>query len=496
MKPVNAVTDRTNITPYGRFSRAITGLLGAVVLAVLGVWLISKNYQGWEFLAALVAGLVAVQFFHNPRAIFFGLLAFPLVVSEVSNDILFSSTRTPIYAFKVFNLLNLYDLAFFLLLGLWFINALRHKTLRLNRPLDLPMLGFLFVTLLACINGLFFQAQEQRLIFYELINISRFALVYFLTSRFLQGEKDIRRVLALWIVCAALMGGYGLVRFFSGAGVDIYGHGQRILFADPGINTLLMIATLSLMGIWGMRQPWKSRSVLFVLLLPAFASFIFSYRRGMWLGVLAGLWVIWRLAQRQERMTFVKNMGVLIILAVIFMMALRTFQPQVVQSLQYGINRAQSIGTGTQDSSNYYRIIDAQNALESIRHYPVFGLGLGGYYDIFYGQETSHAYQVAKLNNVSHNFYLFLWMKMGVFALFFFLWIIVVTLRLGLSGLTLASPGFRRQAMVFFMAVVITFLVVLLTGPLLLFAGGAVVFGSALAIMDQLATQKPYVGKP
>jgi len=31
---------------------------------------------------------------------------------------------------------------------------------------------------------------------------------------------------------------------------------------------------------------------------------------------------------------------------------------------------------------------------------------------------------------------------------------------------------------------------------LLLFAGGAVVFGSALAIMDQLATQKPYVGKP
>jgi len=464
-------------------------LLGTAAV-VLAAWLVERDavFTWGVYLLPLLAALLAALLF-KPRLLLYVLLLFPLLVAEVSNDTLFASSRTPVYAYKLFGLANVYDFLFFALVAVWLLGRIRDRRLRFDRPFDLPLLGFLAVTTVALVSGLLFHFEERRLIFFEFINITRFAWIYFLTLDLFLDLKDYRRLLKFWFLCAAAVGFMGLFRFLSGAGVDLYGEGHNLIFVDPGFNALLLTGVLAVVGLWGVRSRGGVAWRYWLLLLPALVSLIFSYRRGIWLGTLTGAALLWLLAKSGDRWKVALNTAMLTLLAVLFIFSLQPFQPKVAKSLEYGLTRVQSISELETDASNIYRVVDMQNAWESIRHYPLLGLGLGGYYAILYGHESNHAYRVAKLNNVSHNTYLFLWMKMGLFSLACFLWLMIAAVRLGCHGLQGSWSGFQRQAGAFSLSLLVTFLLVLVTGPLLLYSAGAVIFGANLAFLTRLAAE-------
>ncbi|MBK9051483.1 MAG: O-antigen ligase family protein [Chloroflexi bacterium] len=88
----------------------------------------------------------------------------------------------------------------------------------------------------------------------------------------------------------------------------------------------------------------------------------------------------------------------------------------VTGQLDLVTQRVASITDTQADSSNYFRLFDTENALKSIYESGTLGLGFGSRYEIVTTVYWLNEF-ISHVSRASHNSYLYVAMKMGLFGL-------------------------------------------------------------------------------
>jgi len=153
--------------------------------------------------------------------------------------------------------------------------------------------------------------------------------------------------------------------------------------------------------------------------IPLLYVIIFSYRRAQWVGLIFSAGLLYLGASKQIR----KKM-------VLLMLGILLIGSAVAVTAGLDADKAARIGSrigsifDSKQSSNVYHVLESRQVLKDLSGSPLFGLGLGSKHSPLglYENDVVPA-------NVVHNTFLYVWMKMGLPGLLFFLWAAVMFIR-------------------------------------------------------------------
>ncbi len=309
---------------------------------------------------------------------------------------------------------------------LWIFVVLLVKDFLLERnPLALrlkPLGLFALLLLFAAVAGLL-RGNDPVMIRVDFMNFLFPVLCFYLCVQVLQTEAHIRHLLAV-LVAAALVKSLILLAFYlSGRGWPYDNNPETgFLIATMDSADLLVFITLLLAGIslWAHRRVRPGAAWLLALgALPLLLVVLFAYRRAQWVGLAAsfGLLFWWAQAVAKKRLAVLSLC--LLVLGAGVVMAVGGGHEKLARIAQ----RTLSILDKKQDS-NVYHLLESQQTLKDIAPTPMRGLGLGGRHSPLGLYEEDEV-----PTNIVHNTWLYIWMKMGLPGLLFFIWASVAYLR-------------------------------------------------------------------
>jgi O-antigen ligase len=269
--------------------------------------------------------------------------------------------------------------------------------------------------------------------------------------------REVQKFIKLSLVMAAFVGVYGILRYLLGIGKEFMDH--LMIYYDIAdsivlYSAMLLIASLAIEG-----TVTKGKAFLTTALtIPMIFTFLFSYRRGAWVGFFAGLlFLIFLYPERPRlrrlilRRVFVPAIVMILVIAAV--PALRS------SGLDFVMTRVYSIFDVSEDPSNVFRIMDAMNALNSFIHHPIVGVGAGGRYDLEFTSERVLMSFMEEVNRTSHNGYLYILFKTGIIGFFIYVAVYAKFLRQWFEARTRSASPTERTALMAAGAIVIAILV-------------------------------------
>lgn len=402
--------DRKVIIPFG---------FAVMVLAAIGV--AAPPYSA----AAVLAGVTGVfLLIARPDVAFAAYFAVQALVSE---DILLVTEKLYPTIYRV-NLpyigLNVFEVGLLLLLA---ITLLQRGGRFYGTALDLSVWFFGLSCAMGYLTCVWMYGDPARL--FEPRRILHFFIAYFLTVNLIRTKESLQLFLLIYFTAVILKSIQGIALFNAGEGLQIKWR-IRAIFTGWGdsLNFVTYLLFLTTFILAGLRFPFKR---LFLWSSPlVLYGFLFSYKRAYYVAILAGLGALFFMLGRRARIRF-------ILLGLVGAVLLTGLITAAGQWEAIGM-RVASIFEPAKESSANYRIIEYRNALISIRHNPVFGIGLGGVMPmVIYIPRTN-------LLGV-HNTFLWVAVKMGAFGFFTYLLLNFVFVKhLLRQNRSLADPFLRN----------------------------------------------------
>ncbi len=238
-----------------------------------------------------------------------------------------------------------------------------------------------------------------------------FAMSYFVIINTVETKKQLKFLLYLFVIAAALSAVYGIYQYIFG---DVYSQAwldsemfedikMRVYstFENPNVygEYLILVIPIAVGLMWTEKGFWKKLFLLGVVGITTLAM-VLTFSRGCWLGILFALALLAIIIDRR-----------FILLGVVALLAMPFVLPETI------INRFMSIGDMS-DSSTSYRVYIWMGTLAMLKDYWFCGVGLG---------ETSYntIYPLYSYNNIeaphSHNLYLQFVSQFGIIGLITFL---------------------------------------------------------------------------
>jgi O-antigen ligase len=332
----------------------------------------------------------------------------------------------------------------------------------LKEPLATSMLAMFAVWIFSLVHGLL-AGNDPYYALREFRNEAYFVLTYLMVVTAC-GLKDIRLFIKTSLLVAFGVGVYGLVRFVRGVGIDFMDH--VIVFYDITDSVLLYLVMLLIAAFAAEGLLKRKTLIVGLLLFPVALTFLFSYRRGAWVGLIAGLlFLLARHAGRfRLRRLFAWRVWVPVVAIVIVVSAIPAIRDQ---GLNFAVTRAYSIFDVSEDPSNVFRILDAMNALTAFAHHPLFGVGAGGRYDLEFASNQPVMMEfMDHVSNASHNGYLYVLFKAGMVGFVAYCMVFVQFFRRWLSARKLSATPYERALLTAVGAFVVAVLVNNMTEPL------------------------------
>jgi O-antigen ligase len=222
-----------------------------------------------------------------------------------------------------------------------------------------------------------------------------------LMLRWLKTERDIWRMVAAWLIGAALVGREGVEQFLYGQTWSMEGVG-RVTSIYPSATSLgiylgrpLTLALVLAALLPAERVMWRAGSAL--LAVGIGLGLLFSFARGAWIGVFVAL-VIVTLITRNRLM--LAGVGALVVAGLAAL-------PFV------GADRIRSIfDWSTPDNTGVARVAIWEAALRIIRDHPLLGIGQ----DQFLRVDPAYGVPHVRFLVVSHphNWLLDFWLRLGL----------------------------------------------------------------------------------
>ncbi len=356
-------------------------------------------------LALLPLALLACL--HAPAATAFGFVALLCVFSastwgQLQEDNTIYSRGTGLFSFSLLNLL------------LWVAVAaalVREAMHRLRRPQPSPFVPFLlafgFLLSAHLALGLADGIDALTVLGYNgLLNVLNMALFALLLLLALRNEQDRRRLLLIIITLAALRAVFGLVRyaFFGGDDANPYRNFERLditlVYFDIADNFIAALAAFCI--AWLLLMPEARLSLmrklgLLILLAMELATVALSFRRSSLIGLgLMSLVLLWRLPW-QRRLAF-GGFGALALLG-----AAGTLMRERLAANSTGGGFLASLlyDVGPGRATEVSRFYELEAAAQSLDGHWLFGLGSWG---SFHGNEDALDYHFGKFDFVHSGF--------------------------------------------------------------------------------------------
>jgi len=282
-------------------------------------------------------------------------------------------------------------------------------------PVSPAWLGvYMGILLLALLTGIF-RDGDRVLLRRDFMNMFFPVLCFYLCTTLLNSRKRIERLLTALLVVAALKAVILAAFYLAGRGWP-YG-GYRVATLDS--SDLLVFITLALIvvhllvrgDISGFRATAAvaaSAPLLFVIL--------FAFRRSQWGGMILSMGLLYLGAEKMVR----RRIAILLVLALCAAGAVAVATGLSEEKAARITSRFTSIFDKKQ-SSNQYHLLESQQVLRDLSKSPLSGLGLGSRHSPLgiYEEDTVPT-------NVVHNTFLYIWMKIGLPGLAFFIWAAVL----------------------------------------------------------------------
>jgi O-antigen ligase len=235
------------------------------------------------------------------------------------------------------------------------------------------------------------------------LNVGSIVFIFLWTQLKIDREK-FRKIVYFLLFTAFLSGLYGIVQYIIGVPMESgwvdpnSGIETRVFatFENPNIfaEYLIMIIPVGY-AVMLREKKFKNRILTLGMGGAIFASLLFTFSRGGWLGAAAGAFLFLFMYQLSMLLKFipVALMGLMILPASI-------------------LSRIASIGS-LQDASNFYRMQIWEKSVEIIKDYPLTGVGLG--FNSF--RKISAKYITEADPYHAHNTYLELAVEVGIIGL-------------------------------------------------------------------------------
>ena len=307
---------------------------------------------------------------------------------------------------------------FFLLLII--MVAARQTLLEKQRlPFSMRVFGvYAAILLLALLTGLLGNT-DQKYLRIDFTGMLFPILCFHLCIILLNSRERIHRILIALLVVAALKATLLCGAYFAGYGWPYATY--RVVTTDSA--DLLVFITLGLVALYLLlRKEIRGLRAFFVgaACMPMLLAVVFSFRRAQWVGTIFALGLLYQGATKPIRRKIV-------ILLLIGLCVAGSIVGWVAQNSEKNapsfIARITSIFDKNQDS-NAYHILEAKQVLHDLAQSPVLGLGLGSRHSPL-GLYDEDRVPV----NIVHNTFLYIWMKLGLPGLVFFLWAAFVYAR-------------------------------------------------------------------
>lgn len=161
--------------------------------------------------------------------------------------------------------------------------------------------------------------------------------------------------------------------------------------------------------------------------VPMLYVVIFSYRRAQWVGLILSVGLLWLGSSKAVR----HKMSLLLLTVLLLGSATAVTLGLDADKVAHISSRITSIFDSKQ-SSNVYHMVESQRVLQDLAGSPILGLGLGSHHSPVGLYEDDGI-----PTNIVHNAFLYVWMKIGLPGLLFYLWAAICFFRQVLR--------FRRQ---------------------------------------------------
>jgi hypothetical protein len=416
----------------------------------------------WSLVSLSILSITATLLFHflpYVTLLVSGLLLFLFLIAEKEENafiVLFfiliffnhfhnvPTEATPIYDYRLFGL-NIIEIIIIIFLSVYFSKFALSGEIKISGSkflLNKPILYFGFALVLASVIGLLFFGANLRATLAQLRPLSYVVILYFLTICFIRTKSQLNRVLWAIIVFTGLRAIQGMFLYFFDPARRQVGGGSFTFVSHEALFFMLILA----LGFIFISSYSKKDCILYTLLLVAISttfSFLFSFRRGAWLGIGFSFLITFMVLPKPAKLKLVRAGVPFLFLFLIMIIALKGSV-----ALEHLVQRFVSM-TATSKSismagygvtvSNMYRIWETVNGLISLKSYPIFGIGLGTEWPIYI---PFRGISLPRLH--FHNTWLSLWLKIGFWGILSFVWINWLFFKNGLKiGRTIKDQYYK-----------------------------------------------------
>ncbi|MDH4222572.1 MAG: O-antigen ligase family protein [candidate division Zixibacteria bacterium] len=420
----------------------------------------------WLLVSLMIISITAILFIHYlpyVTLILSGLLFFLFMIAEKEENafiVLFfiliffnhfrnvSTEATPIYDYRLFGF-NIIEIIIIIFLAFYFSKFTLRGEIKISMSrflLNKPILYFGFVLILASVIGLLFFGAKLQVTFAQLRPLSYVVILYFLTIGFIRTKSQLNKILWSIIVFTGLRAIHGMFLYFYDPSRQHTGGGSFTFVSHEAIFFMLILSLGFIFISSYSKKDWKFYTLLFVA-IPTIFSFLFSFRRGAWLGMGLSFLITFMILPKTAKLKLVRVGIPFLFLVLIMIVVLKgsvAFE-HLVQRFVSMTTTSKSIsmsGYGV-TVSNMYRIWETINGVISLKSYPIFGIGLGTEWPIYI---PFRGISLPRFH--FHNTWLSLWLKMGLLGVLSFVWINWLIFKNGLKiGRTIKDQYYKSMCL-------------------------------------------------
>jgi hypothetical protein len=338
------------------------------------------------------------------------------------------------------------EIVFLILFAFVFIlkSVFGEKITRIKTPLDAPLIIFSIFLIFGTLYG-FWQGYPWKIILADLEPMGEFIAFFFLTTLVVKNENQTKKVIIATLTWLILVGIGELIFYFApwwSGGYLKFGYGHlgysRTLggmFLDRLNDFMSLISMCLLAALYLCPASVKNRTknkLILISFVPLIVLFL-GFFRSLWLGTI-GAFVFILLMVGKYKKTIKTLILCLIILGTILLITdcvlAKTLLGgrSIILMFFEGIMRLNPFvikTMGVENYSEYSRLYQFNEFFQVIYKHPLIGTG--------FGPDTAAA-----------DYYLEIIYKMGIIAIFFFIWPFYIFFKRGISIFKSTEFGFNK----------------------------------------------------
>jgi len=298
----------------------------------------------------------------------------------------------------------------------WLFKMFLMKKFDLVRnPLNIPIAAFLVVAAIGVITAIDLKHSLKGYMTLSWI------FIFFLTVNNVRDVTQFKKLMGILVLIITIAGAYGIFQHFTR--IDFFGNVkylQKTLARSNGFfdspqtfGNYMLLAFPTVIGLSFYTNKVREKCWLQLSSLIILAAIIFSYVRGVWLGLIGGLIFMSILRSRKFLLSVVGT-----IMAVILLLA-------ALPSLKFTRRVMETFKSERPVGDRIYLL---EGSLNIIRDYPITGVGWEGFRKVYPRYKLP---ETGKVGCNAHNNFLDVAVDSGLLGLGIFLWFLVTIYKVG-----------------------------------------------------------------